>query len=147
MHKATHEDYGEGLLTTVDMKNRTFRKNDIILIASLFAMFFIIILALQIFRNDGNKVLVSVDGVEKYTFDLDKDMEFEIDGYEGGTNYLVIKDGEAYLTEASCPDHLCVYMGKISDVGQSIICLPNRVVVEIIGDKNSPDDNIDTIAR
>ncbi len=129
------------------MENRIFRKNDIILISGLFAMFLIIILALQIFRNGGNKVLVSVDGVEKYTFDLDKDIDFEIEGYEGGTNHLVIKDGEAYLTEASCPDHICVYMGKISDVGQSIICLPNRVVVEIVGDKNSPDGDIDTIVR
>jgi hypothetical protein len=129
------------------MENRNFRKNDIILISGLFTVFLIIILVLQIFRNGGNKVLVSVDGVEKYTFDLDKDIEFEIEGYEGGTNHLVIKDGEAYLTEASCPDHICVYMGKISDVGQSIICLPNRVVVEIVGDKNSPDGDIDTIVR
>ena len=57
------------------MENRIFRKNDIILISGLFAMFLIIILALQIFRNGGNKVLVSVDGVEKYTFDLDKDID------------------------------------------------------------------------
>ena len=51
---------------------------------------------------------------------------------------------EAFLKEASCPDHLCINMGRIRKTGQSIICLPNKVTVEIRGKKES-DDGIDAI--
>lgn len=84
-------------------------------------------------KKGGNVVTVSVDGVIVDNYPLSEDLSVEIKGYEGGTNYLVIKEGEAYLTEASCPDHLCIHMGRIKNVGQSIICLPNRVVIEITG--------------
>lgn len=96
-------------------------------------------------KKEGREVKVSVDGETVAIYPLNEDRSQEITGYEGGTNLLVIKDGEAYLTEASCPDHLCVHMGRIKEVGQSIICLPNRVTVEIIG--NSDEKEYDTIVR
>ncbi len=129
------------------MNSKTLRKNDLILIAILVGTLAIISVILLLVRDPGNSVVVSVDGVKKHTFPLDENLEFEIEGYEGGKNFLVIEDGEAYLTDASCPDHLCVHMGKISNVGQSIICLPNRVVVEIVGEKNEAEGGVDTMAR
>lgn len=127
------------------MKNKSKIRYDIILIIGLLVITAIIALGVRLTEKTGKTVVVSVDGVEKYTFPLDEDLEFKIEGYEGGTNYLVIKDGEAYLTEASCPDLLCVHMGKISSQGQSIICLPNRVVVEIRDDNESDPKEFDTI--
>ncbi|SFP59535.1 hypothetical protein SAMN04487928_10492 [Butyrivibrio proteoclasticus] len=127
------------------MKNKSKIRYDIILIIGLLAITAIIALGVRLTEKTGKTVVVSVDGVEKYTFTLDEDLEFKIEGYEGGTNYLVIKDGEACLTEASCPDLLCVHMGKISSQGQSIICLPNRVVVEIRDDNESDPKEFDAI--
>ncbi len=126
------------------MKKSIFRKSDIVLILVLISIFAIIMLTLSFISKGGNQVIVSVDGVKTYFFPLNEDLKFEITGYEGGTNYLVIKDGEAYLKDASCPDHLCIHMGKISRAGQSIICLPNRVVIEIEG-KSSESDDYDVI--
>ena len=54
-----------------------------------------------------------------------------IDGYQGGFNHLVIKDGEAVLTEADCPDRRCTRMGPISEPGEWMVCLPHRVTVTI----------------
>jgi len=51
---------------------------------------------------------------------------------------VFIEGGEAYLKEADCPDGLCVGMGKISRSGQSIICLPHKVVVDIVGGDEEP---------
>ncbi len=127
------------------MDKKSKIRYDIILIIGLLIITVIIALTVRLTQKTGKTVVVSVDGVEKYTFPLDEDLEFKIEGYEGGTNYLVIKDGEAYLTEASCPDLLCVHMGKISSQGQSIICLPNRVVVEIRDDNESDPKEFDTI--
>ena len=127
------------------MNNKSKIRYDIILIIGLLVITMVIAMAVRFTQKTGKTVVVSVDGVEKYTFPLDEDIEFKIEGYEGGTNYLVIKDGEAYLTEASCPDLLCVHMGKISSQGQSIICLPNRVVVEIRDDNENDLKEYDTI--
>ena len=113
---------------------KLFKKNDFFLIGGLLLAFLLILLVLRLTEHSGSAVCVSVDGVVKETFPLSEDMEFVIEGYNGGTNTLVIKGGEAFLKDTSCPDHLCEKMGKISRVGQSVICLPNRVVVEIIGD-------------
>lgn len=127
------------------MNNKSKIRYDIILIIGLLVITMVIAMAVRFTQKTGKTVVVSVDGVVKYTFPLDENLEFKIEGYESGTNYLVIKDGEAYLTEASCPDLLCVHMGKISSQGQSIICLPNRVVVEIRDDNESNPKEFDAI--
>ena len=54
-----------------------------------------------------------------------------IDGYQGGKNHLVIHDGCARIEEADCPDKLCVKQGTVSESGESVVCLPNRVVVAV----------------
>ena len=46
---------------------------------------------------------------------------------------LLIENGTARMTEASCPDHVCIDMGVIRYTGQSIVCLPNRLVVTVRG--------------
>lgn len=83
--------------------------------------------------NDGNKtVVVSIDGKKEAEYPLNKDGTHILHGSHLGTNKLVIKDGEAYIEEASCPDKQCVKQGKISKAGEMLVCLPNRVVVKII---------------
>lgn len=126
------------------MKEKIVGKNDLIMIGVLILCGAIITLALLLTRHEGNQVVVSVDSQVVASFPLDKDITYEIEGYEGGHNTLIIQDGVAYMSDASCPDHLCMGMGKISRVGQSIICLPNRVVVEIkgAGDKEPEYDAI-----
>ena len=81
-------------------------------------------------RTKEPQVSVRVDGETVETFSLADRVTYEIAGV-GGTNVLCIEDGAAWLTEADCPDRICVNTGKIKYVGQSIICLPHKVVVEI----------------
>ena len=119
-----------------------FKKNDLILIGILVIGFLAILGIILVTNKKGAQVVVSVDSLEVARFPIDKDIVYEIDGYEGGKNTLIIKDGEAYVVDSSCPDHLCEHMGKISKVGQSVICLPNRVVVEIADDKEAEFDSI-----
>jgi hypothetical protein len=126
------------------MEKRLFNRNDMFLLLGMFLGLTVISMWLLVTKTGGNKVSVSVDGVEQIAFSLDEDLEYEIDGYNGGTNLLMIKNGSAFLLNASCPDHLCVKMGKIRNVGQSIICLPNRVVIEIKGGKDGSSTEYDT---
>lgn len=48
---------------------------------------------------------------------------------------IQIKDGEVCVAKSSCPDQLCVKNSHIKKEGESIICLPNQVIVKISGEK------------
>ena len=127
------------------MEKKLIRKNDIVLIGGLACGLFALLLILFLSKSAGNEVVVSVDGTVTKTFSLSENVTYEIQGYDGGRNLLIIENGEAYLKEASCPDHLCIHMGRIKSVGQSIICLPNRVTVEIRGSEKSGDEYDTTV--
>ena len=77
------------------------------------------------------EVVVAIDGQEAAVLPLSGSEDVIIDGYQGGFNHLVIKDGEAVLTEADCPDRRCTRMGPISEPGEWMVCLPHRVTVTI----------------
>lgn len=121
------------------MKSKYITRNDIILIITLLILSGALMLILTVSQKRGSVVVVSVDGKDIASFSLNEDTRYVISGYHDGENVLVVKDGEAYLESASCPDKLCVHMGKISKAGQSIICLPHKVVIEIRGEKDKAE--------
>ena len=82
-------------------------------------------------RKPAAVVEVSVNGTITHEFPLNLEADFTIQTENGGKNHLVIKDGTAEITEASCPDKICVEHAPISESGQTIVCLPNKVVVTI----------------
>ncbi|SHJ21556.1 NusG domain II-containing protein [Hespellia stercorisuis] len=79
-------------------------------------------------NGDAGTVVVTVDGEVYGEYDLTKDQTVSIHD----TNVLTIKDKTADMTEADCPDKLCVHQKAISRDGESIICLPNKVVVSVV---------------
>lgn len=79
----------------------------------------------------GKEVIVTVDSEEYGIYPLNEDLSLTIPGYEGGENILTIKNKAAGITDADCPDKLCVKTGLIRNSGETIICLPHRVVVRI----------------
>lgn len=128
------------------MDKKLFKKNDLILIIFLTLTSVGMLIGISLFSKKGATVVVSVDGKEVASFPLDEDTVYNIGGYHGGENILEVKDGKAHLTDASCPDKLCVSMGYINKSGQSIICLPNKVVIEIKGNTKD-NNNFDTISE
>ena len=120
------------------MKNRKLRA-DLILIGSLVLLSGLLWLALNLGRREGGEVVVRVDGVITERHSLSADGRFPLNG---GSNILVIRDGQAWLSEANCPDLLCVKQGKIRYTGQVITCLPNRVTVTVEGGES---DGVDLV--
>ena len=59
----------------------------------------------------------------------------QLDLSKGGTNTLVIENGQVYISDASCPDKVCIYQGKISRPGEMIVCLPNLMIAKIVGEE------------
>lgn len=100
-------------------------------------------------RQTGSQIVVSVDGVEKgrYSLSEEREIEVKIENIQGeeadeGTNVIQIRDGKANIIEADCPDQLCVYQKAISKVGEMIVCLPNKIVIEVEGTEKSELDAI-----
>ena len=89
-------------------------------------------------RQDGGTVIVEQNGQETARYALSEDRTVRIEG-EGGYNLLVIEGGEVYLSEADCPTQLCMKTGKIRYAGQSIVCLPHKVAVRIVGGASALD--------
>ena len=78
----------------------------------------------------GAQAVVTVEGREIGRYPLKKSGTFPLNG---GTNILVVENGEAWVSEANCPDKVCMGMGKISRNGEFIACLPNRLLVVVEG--------------
>ena len=109
--------------------------SDIILITVILIVSLSVLLIVFLTRESGNIVVVYVDGEKVAEYPLSVDGVYYLNN---GTNTLVIENGEAYMRDATCPDKYtgngCVNTGRISYVGQKIVCLPNRVIVEIVGE-------------
>lgn len=108
----------------------------LLLAAILFALFIL-------FRTEGARAVVTLDGAEYGSYPLSEDRTVEIRQADGTvTNRLIIQDGRARMEWAACPDQICIEQGEISRQGQSIVCLPGRVAVEITGGEESGPDAV-----
>ena len=97
-------------------------------------------------KKDGAFVQIKVDGQVVNTIPVNQNETLTIEGYQGGSNIVTIENGGVTMTDADCPDKLCVKTGRISKTGETIVCLPHRVVVEIIG-AVADDSGVDSIVR
>ena len=89
-------------------------------------------------RRDGAAVVVEQYGKETARYALTDNRTVRVEG-AGGYNTLVIENGEVWLSEADCPTQLCVKTGKIRYSGQSIVCLPHKLAVRIVGGASELD--------
>ncbi|MBR2046463.1 MAG: NusG domain II-containing protein [Agathobacter sp.] len=120
--------------------NRRFGKNDVIFI-SILAVFCIAV-CVWVYKGgavEGSNIVITVDGKEYGTYSLLEEQTIVIEDGDA-KNVIVIKGGKAYMQEASCPDQLCVDQNEISFDKESIICLPNKVVLTVTSDVESDTD-------
>ncbi len=118
------------------------KKNDFVLIGIVLLCAVTFYIGYNFYMGDGETVVVTVDGIEYGVYDLSENQTVVIG--EEGSNILEIKDGLAYMVEANCPDGLCLHQASISKNRESIICLPNRVVVEV---RSVEESEYDVIAQ
>lgn len=124
-------------------KNVFHLRNDILFIVALLLICTLGMLYLFVFRSSGNTVKVTVDGELYGIYSLSQNTSENIRTGKDDSelNRLVIKDGKAYMENATCPDGICVAHRPVFRDGESIVCLPNRVVITVITEKHtdSPD--------
>lgn len=112
------------------MESKKKIKNDLLLAAALFAAAALAFLIFYFTRSEGNTVSIIINGVKTEGYSLQQNIEKEII-CENGKNILVIENGEAYMKSADCPDKICVSHRPIKHNGETIVCLPHRLVIEV----------------
>lgn len=108
------------------------KKADIILIVSI--LVFSVVLMFFQYNKTGSIAEIYVDGKLYGTYSLDSNKTIDVVS-KFGTNKVEIHNGYVYVTEATCKDKNDIRQGKINKSGQSIICLPNRLIITVKGGK------------
>lgn len=114
-------------------------KSNKVLIIAVLGLLVLCIAAIALIyagADRGTQVIISQDGHEIYRLDLHEDRELRIDAPEGGYNLVSIKGGQVSVTEADCPDQICVQQGEISDDAVPIVCLPHKLVIEVTAESD-----------
>ena len=117
----------DAALTLSNVKQLIFTA---VLIFSLLAVGVSSFLIIEASKESGKSVTVTHGGEVILTVSLNESGEYSL---LDGKNVLVIEDGTAYIKSADCPDKLCLHQGKISRTMERIVCLPNRLIIEVSG--------------
>ena len=125
------------------VKKNKFR-NDVILAAVIVIIAVAGLLFINGTKVEGERVVVKINGVETQSHSLSENTQFEIKTGKnnGDYNVVIIENGKVRVNEANCPDGICKEYRPISYVGETIICLPHKVVIEIVGDDTDMDLDI-----
>lgn len=123
-------------------REENLKKNDMYLIAALL----VIAAAVCLFRwqgkETGKEVQVTIDGETYGTYSLMENQTLSL----GENNEMEILDGKVSMKRAECPDQLCVQQGWTDIQGEKIICLPNRVIIEVTKGE-AAEAEVDAIAN
>ena len=95
----------------------------------------------RLLEKPAHYLRVTVNGEVYGIYDLNEDQEIRI----GDTNLCRIMDGKVRMISAECPDQICVKTAEISRDGSTIVCLPNRVVLEVVSEVSEEAD-VDAIS-
>lgn len=133
------------------MQRRTeyFKRGDIVIYLLLAFLFFQLALKiLQFPEVKAEKAEIYVDGRLEYVYPLQEEQKlFFVNTPIGGVN-VEIKDKKIRVTTSNSPLKLCVKQGWIDGVGESIIGVPDRLLIQIVGEISEDDeDYVDGVVR
>ncbi|MBR3299926.1 MAG: NusG domain II-containing protein [Clostridia bacterium] len=101
-------------------------RNDIILIGALLLLSVAAFFIVNAIKQNGKKVVVKQNNSVVYEGKLSDDFEVTLKH-----NTVKIKDGKVFMKHADCKNQICVRSGEISKSGETVVCLPNKVIIEI----------------
>lgn len=91
-------------------------------------------------QSNATHLEVRQNGSVILSLPLDTETEQTITTENGGTNRFRIQNQSVIMLEADCGDHTCIRTGRISHTGESIVCLPHRLTLQITA-KDSPSQD------
>ena len=107
---------------------------DILLIVGILILAIAGLFVWKKLQKPGTYVDIMIDGTSVKTLQIDEDASYEVK-QDAGVNTVVVQGGSVTVQNADCPDKICEKHRAISQTGETIICLPHKLVVEIKEDK------------
>ena len=104
-----------------------------VLLAVLVAVALVGMILVRGNRHTGGAVQVTQNGEVVGLYPLDEDQTLRFDSDNGGYNIVEISGGTVRVSQASCPDQVCVHKGATDQTNDPIACLPNKLVVQVVG--------------
>lgn len=109
------------------------KKKELCFILSLLLCAVLLLIARPYFGSTSSQIQITANGEVLGIYSLAEDQTIQIQD-----NVCTIKDGKAQMTQASCPDQLCIRQGAIDLHGGMIVCLPNKIVIEATQTESDP---------
>ena len=116
---------------------------DKLLIAGLAVLTILSFPIIMHFQHEGKQVLIEAGGRVVGDFSLGEDRLIPVDG-KLGTTRVKIADKAVRVLDSPCPRKICVESGPIRRSGETLVCLPNRVVIRI---KGGDERSVDAVSR
>ncbi len=127
-------------MTDMEMKDKyTTKKRDIVLAAVLLILGITGVLIVKYGLKSGNTADVYIDDKLVQTIDLSVDDEYTFQT-DKGSNTVEVRNGAVSMKSADCPDKVCVRMGTKNRNGETITCLPHKLVIEVHGGQEQEVD-------
>lgn len=147
-------------------KGASLTKSDVVLLFCVLTAALMLLFAWRAFREPGSRAAVSYDGQTILQFSLSQEetayylvtfeqapviQEMKTAGEaerfigQSGTeeyNLFACENGEVRMIKSSCPDLICVHHKAVSGIGETIICLPHKLVIEITGTREKELDGV-----
>lgn len=123
-------------------KRSIVTKGDIILIVCLLLLpLGVFVFSLLPENSTAESVVISVDGEEYAVYPLDEDRTVTLES-NGVKSVIEISAKTVRVNEATCPGNDCVRQGVISRPGETIVCLPARIVITLSGGNEQSSDSV-----
>lgn len=127
-------------MTDMEMKDKdTIKKRDIVLAAVLLILGVTGVLIVKYGLKSGNTADVYIDDKLVQTIDMSVDDEYTFQT-DKGSNTVEVRNGAVSMKSADCPDKVCVRMGTKNRNGETITCLPHKLVIEVHGGQEQEVD-------
>lgn len=125
--------------------NKKFLKNDLILIFSIIVISLLSVTIILITSKQGNYVTIKQNGTITAVLQIDKNQKYNIYNENNEIeNTILIENGQVSMIYANCPDKICEKHKAIKNNNESIICLPNKVIVTVT---NNLENEVDGVAK
>ena len=130
----------QNILTSI--KTLRMKPLDFILVICLMVASFTPFLLLGGVHGTSRQAQLRVNSQVIKTFDLTKDQTYTYQDADGDINKIEVRDGRIAIVYANCGDQICVRKGFINQTGQTIVCLPHKLVIEVMPSGNDDENRI-----
>jgi len=109
---------------------KLFKKSDIVFWLFLMLIIYFFLFSFKPEAAQNTTALIQVDNQIKYELNLDKNNIILLDEFDPPVK-IVVQNNSVSIIENNCPQKICIRMGTIAKPGETIVCIPKKILIYI----------------